>query len=234
MTNGRDSWDKPANSEEFGPGNGSSPNYVISGPGRYCLRNGALRDVSSSRRLFLATDLDDTLIGDDKATIAFRDWWFGHALPVGSRLAFNTGRSLELFLDLLSAKRGILPEPDLLISAVGTRLYERHSRSGNWRPVPEYAERLDEGWDLGAVREAAYAELARVGREAMHFRPPVEQNEHKVTCGVRTDVLARVLDGLRARLDSLQLDVRLISSGTGDWRFVDLVPRQAGKRQVCW
>ena len=43
-----------------------------------------------------------------------------------------------------------------------------------------YSARLDEGWNLEIVREAAYASLAAAGREKMHFRPPEEQNAHKV------------------------------------------------------
>lgn len=44
----------------------------------------------------------------------------------------------------------------------------------------QYSARLDEGWNLEVVREAAYASLAAAGREKMHFRPPEEQNAHKV------------------------------------------------------
>ena len=32
------------------------------------------------------------------------------------------------------------------------------------------------------MREAAYKALAQVGKERMHFRPPDEQNAHKVSC----------------------------------------------------
>ena len=51
---------------------------------------------------------------------------------------------------------------------------------GDWIEDRAYAARLDEGWNLEIVREAAYASLAAVGREHMHFRPAQEQNAHKV------------------------------------------------------
>ena len=52
--------------------------------------------------------------------------------------------------------------------------------NGEWAVDTEHAAKLDEQWDLEVVREAAYAALAAVGRSEMHFRPPEEQNEHKV------------------------------------------------------
>lgn len=205
--------------------------YTIAAPGRYCLQHGRVESVAHSRRLLLVTDLDDTLVGDDEATAAFRDWWLARAMPAGARLVYNTGRALGLFEDLLCAKRGLLPEPDLLLSAVGTRVYERGAE-GAWRAAPGHAPRLDAGWDLEAVRDAAYAALAAVGRDAMHFRPPAEQNEHKVTCGVHVGALARVAQDVRERLARHGVRLRLVASGVGDWRFLDLVPMAAGKRQV--
>ncbi|KFM25353.1 Protein GrpE [Auxenochlorella protothecoides] len=190
MTNGASGWDKPT----------EGGHYTIAAPGRYCLQHGRVESVAHSRRLLLVTDLDDTLVGDDEATAAFRDWWLARAMPAGARLVYNTGRALGLFEDLLCAKRGLLPEPDLLLSA--------------------------------AVRDAAYAALAAVGRDAMHFRPPAEQNEHKVTCGVHVGALARVAQDVRERLARHGVQLRLVASGVGDWRFLDLVPMAAGKRQA--
>uniref|UniRef100_A0A1D1ZRU8 Sucrose phosphatase-like domain-containing protein n=2 Tax=Auxenochlorella protothecoides TaxID=3075 RepID=A0A1D1ZRU8_AUXPR len=221
MTNGASGWDKPT----------EGGHYTIAAPGRYCLQHGRVESVAHSRRLLLVTDLDDTLVGDDEATAAFRDWWLARAMPAGARLVYNTGRALGLFEDLLCAKRGLLPEPDLLLSAVGTRVYERGAE-GAWRAAPGHAPRLDAGWDLEAVRDAAYAALAAVGRDAMHFRPPAEQNEHKVTCGVHVGALARVAQDVRERLARHGVQLRLVASGVGDWRFLDLVPMAAGKRQA--
>ena len=57
-------------------------------------------------------------------------------------------------------------------------------------------------------------------------------NEHKVTCGVRLDVLEGVVAGIQADLQAEGVRHRLVVSGSGDWRFLDLVPREAGKLQV--
>lgn len=61
-------------------------------------------------------------------------------------------------------------------------------------------------------------------------RPPSEMSEHKVTCGVRLDVLDTVLSSIKADLADARY--RLVVSGSGDWRFVDLVPAEAGKLQA--
>jgi len=61
-----------------------------------------------------------------------------------------------------------------------------------WELDQEFAAKLDEGWNLEKVRDAAYKALKAAGKERMHFRPPDEQNEHKVTCGVRVDVIEKV------------------------------------------
>ena len=59
-------------------------------------------------------------------------------------------------------------------------------------------------------------------------------NAHKVTCGVRLDVLDGVVAGIEADLAGEGVLHRLVVSGSGDWRFLDLVPREAGKLQVRW
>ena len=71
-----------------------------------------------------------------------------------------------------------MAHPDALISAVGTKIYSHEG--GAWREDAAWAASLNEAWSVTVVREASYQALAAVGRDRMHFRPPEEQNEHKV------------------------------------------------------
>lgn len=60
--------------------------------------------------------------------------------------------------------------------------------------------------------------LHQVGKDSMHFRPPDEQNDHKVTCGVNVGVLQKVLDQLQSSLDAARVQANIIVSGTGEYR----------------
>lgn len=72
------------------------------------------------------SDLDGTMVGEgptaNAATGEFRDYWEETAALAGSVLVYNTGRSLGQFVSLLQEKEGALPLPDVLITAVGTKV----------------------------------------------------------------------------------------------------------------
>ncbi len=66
----------------------------------------------------------------------------------------------------MQAKAGCLAHPDVLISAVGTKVY--NFSNGSWVEDAKWRARLDEGWVVGAVRDAAYSALAMVGSTTVH------------------------------------------------------------------
>ena len=76
---------------------------------------------------------------------------------------------------------------------VGTKVY--NWEDGKWVVDAEYASRLDQQWSLEAVRDATYAALAAVGKDSMHFRPPDEQNDHKV---VPAEAVSNLCGGVQA------------------------------------
>lgn len=69
-------------------------NYTITAPGTYTLRRGTLSQLpeAAPNPVMVVSDLDGTMVGDDAATAAFRDWWENEALLRGGVLVYNTGR----------------------------------------------------------------------------------------------------------------------------------------------
>lgn len=101
-----------------------SGNYQLSQPGRFRLQHGILHPITTPKVL-VVTDLDDTLIGEDESTLCFTEWWRGVGVVAGGRLCYNTGRALDLFLELVEEKKHCMAEPDMLLSAVGTKVYRK-------------------------------------------------------------------------------------------------------------
>ena len=73
---------------------------------------------------------------------------------------FPSCRSLGQFQGLLEWKAGALPVPDVLITAVGTKIWRLDTEGGTrgtatglaWREDHQWARTLDEGWSLEGVR----------------------------------------------------------------------------------
>lgn len=66
------------------------------------------------------------MVGDgeeaDAYTREFCKYWEDNAALSGGVLVYNTGRSLGQFKGLWESKKGDLPLPDVLITAVGTKV----------------------------------------------------------------------------------------------------------------
>lgn len=58
----------------------------------------------------------------DAATSEFCAYWEDNAALSGGVLVYNTGRSLGQFMGLWQSKKGALSLPDVLITAVGTKV----------------------------------------------------------------------------------------------------------------
>ena len=168
------------------------------------------------------------MVGDDAGTRAFATYWSGIAAAAGSKLVYSTGRALDSFLELAAEKGDMLPRPDVLICAVGTKVYLPRP-DGSWGEDPAWTARLDTGWGEEQMREACYTALARAGTENAHFRPAGEMNTHKLTLGVRDAQVADFITDVSAAASAAGLCVKVIASGTGGWRYVDVVSQGAGK-----
>jgi sucrose-6F-phosphate phosphohydrolase len=164
-------------------------------------------------RRILVSDIDGTLVGDDAALARFAAWYGGHGDTY--RLVYATGR-LRPSLDRLIATTD-LPEPDALISAVGTEI---HDPTG--RPWPGWPDRLL-GWDSQAVRDAL-----RVHR-GLRLQADEAQTQAKVSYDV-PGLDARDLAAVEETLDAAGLDAIIVYSQD---LHLDVLPAAAGKGRAA-
>lgn len=108
-----------------------------------------------NKKYMLATDLDGTFVGDNKALEKLLR--FFEDSPNEIALVYVTGRHLSSVQSLMLEER--LPEPDLLITDVGTSIYqpERLQEDLHWKAS------MQRDWQPGKIVEiaAAYPSLKR-------------------------------------------------------------------------
>ncbi|MGI6301757.1 MAG: sucrose-phosphate phosphatase [Verrucomicrobiota bacterium] len=160
---------------------------------------------------FLITDIDNTLIGEDNSRlpelVAFlRE----HRKQIGFGIA--TGRSVESAVEILTEYN--LPEPDLMITSVGSEIYygaARHEDQG-WRA------HLSNQWD----REKIYSLLT--GLEFLEYQAPENQREFKLSYNMDPgkDRLTEVHDLLQKN----RCRYTLVYSHE---QFLDILPYRASK-----
>lgn len=141
FTNGS-KWDNP----------GPNLNYKLTRPGSYAVYHGKLIEIIPSKKpVLLVADLDNTLVGSYQPTrdalARFNEYWIKSHYFTGSRLVYNTGRSLEEFLVLYSEGHPLL-DPDLLVTAVGSDVYTVNQETGDYQLQTAYYDLFDRNhWD---------------------------------------------------------------------------------------
>jgi len=216
--------------------------YVCPQPGGYKLESGHLKPFRRATEppMMLVSDLDGTMVGDtpefDAATDAFSHYWEDNSALANSVLVYNTGRSVGAFISLLQEKKGMLAVPDVLITAVGTKVWllddNRHSSKGDkWKEDKMWAHRLDEGWDLIKARAVGDSVVSSFGNQ-IHWLDNGSEHPHRVAFSVDFAAMDSIIDSLKAGFATSGVQARIITSGTGGWRYVDCVSIRAGKLEA--
>jgi sucrose-6F-phosphate phosphohydrolase len=161
------------------------------------------------RGRLLVADLDGTLLGDDAALIRFASWLRGRRDLF--RLVYASGRHRDSIMNVVASSE--LPEPDALISAVGTEI---HDPAG--RPWPGWLERFN-GWSGDGVRQAlrSFPEVQP--------QPAAAQTARKASFDV-PNLGPTDLDAIRRTLAAARLPSTLVYSCD---LYLDVLPDVGGK-----
>ncbi|NJL88880.1 MAG: HAD-IIB family hydrolase [Coleofasciculaceae cyanobacterium SM2_1_6] len=191
-------------------------------------------------KFLLATDLDNTLVGDLWATIGLNQRLA--AARQQFYLVYATGRSLDSFRQLQqefhSDTNTQLLEPDYLVAGVGTEIYHQGQLDQEW------AAHLSQHWQ----REA----ITKIGDNfpALIYQPDTEQNPWKVSYYLQPTAIStpssflsaadlqnlpkqksnkQIIDDLRLQLAAVGLSAQVVFSSNRD---VDILPYHGDKGQA--
>ena len=164
----------------------------------------------------LVTDIDNTLLGDDKALVALiQSIKDGRKLKGNHKigLAYATGRHLENVLNLIDLEN--LPTPDFLISSVGSEIHygQNMLEDYGWR------QHIDYRWRPKELRKAL------LDMPGLKLQPAKVQRAHKVSYFINPQKAPPIRE-IQAHLRHLDLHAKLIYS---HGEFLDLLPVRASK-----
>ncbi len=142
-------------------------------------------------------------------------------------LCYVTGRSLELALEAIHKHR--LPEPDYLITDVGTNIYSRVKHRG-WVRDHRWYSFLKSIWHADAADKIAEHAGAVIGATA---QPKSGQSEFKRSFYVTAKKKSKVMRDMHAKLNALGVPYTLeLSLGKSKRLMVDILPSGASKKRA--
>lgn len=177
--------------------------------------------------ILLCTDLDRTLLpnGEAPESPGVRKLFGRFCQQAGITLAYVSGRHPELVDE--AVKTYAIPEPDYLITDVGTRIFSR--RPSGYQLLEEWQTRIEADWD-GFDMEA----IARFLGPAPGLRRQEKERENPCKLSYYVDLAknsAALAETFSARLESRGLAANVVWSIDPllDLGLLDILPQAANK-----
>lgn len=179
--------------------------------------------------ILLCTDLDRTLLPNGlQAESPNARRWFARAVSYpGLQLAYVSGRDLTLVLKAMADYQ--LPQPDYMVTDVGSRIYQRIGN--DYQPLSGWQQHIAEDWPGIDSRDLA----PLLTPSPLQLQSAQQQQQYKLSYQCVPAVgMAAGMAQLEQQLQALPIRWQLIGSvdETQDIGLVDLLPSSAGKRQA--
>ena len=162
----------------------------------------------------LSLDIDNTLIDFHTSKSNFNKVWNTYKNDIGVVLTYNTGRLVDDTLNLIDKR--ILPEPDYIISGVGTIIFDFKKKC----VVKEFNEVLDEGWDLNKVEEIIQNIDQPISEQPIKF-----QHSYKRSYFFH-DAQPELISQIEKDFAKANMHVNVVYSGE---QYLDILPKWANK-----
>ncbi|PSB18006.1 sucrose-phosphate phosphatase [Phormidesmis priestleyi ULC007] len=163
-------------------------------------------------QFLLVTDLDNTLVGDDRALDKLNQRLTQCRQVNGVKLVYSTGRSITSY-QKLSTEVNLL-EPDVLITAVGTEIYYPGKVLDQ-----KWTTQSSAGWNRDAI--------VAITQQFPQLVPQPESEQRSLKVSFLLDAEdAHILPDLEAKIKHQGVDAQLIYSSNQD---LDILSSRANK-----
>ena len=181
-------------------------------------------------RLLLCTDMDRTIIPNGRQTEHpdARPQFAKLCSMPEVTLVYVTGRSLALVKQAISEYD--LPEPEYIISDVGTIIYKK--KKSKWQKMQTWQERIAKDWQ-GKTHDQLQKTLNTIVE--IELQEAHKQNDYKLSYYIPMDADHKsILTKVETRLAKLGVNVSLIHSFDEPEQIVllDILPRNATKKHA--
>jgi sucrose phosphatase-like protein len=165
----------------------------------------------AAKKYLLISDLDGTLIGDEEALKVFAKWIQAHKDFLS--LVYATGRTFDSVVQEIQTTA--LPEPNVIITSVGTDIYDYPS--GELMKI--WHEKINKNWDAETVRKlfSSHSEL--------ELQPEQFQSAFKASYYLPDASHEQILK-LKKQLRKTSIEAEVIYSSNCD---LDFLPLRASK-----
>ena len=161
------------------------------------------------------TDIDNTLIGDDRALATLLQKLARHRQQYGTKIVYATGRSLYSYKILATYKS--LLTPDALLTSVGTEIYFDAEMK---QPDSQWSDILARGWDRNEIVKIAER------FSTLQTQPESEQNPFKISYYLAQAEAKNTIAQLDAMLKEAGFELKFIYSSGQDF---DILPQNGDK-----